>query len=57
MGHQVGVDPVDDARIDISDLKQGGYLRVPAAVAGQQLITTEGGNGAGSVRHESGQNP
>ena len=35
----------------------GGGLRVPAAVAGQQLITTTGGDGAGSARHESGHRP
>ena len=31
VSHQVSVDPVDDAGIDISDLKQGGHLRVPGA--------------------------
>ena len=28
VSHQVGVDPVDDASIDISHLKQGGDLRI-----------------------------
>lgn len=31
MGHEVGVDPVDDSRIDISHLEEGGHLRVPGA--------------------------
>ena len=29
MGHKVGVDQVDDSRVDISDLKQGVHLRFP----------------------------
>ena len=31
VSHQVSVDPVDDARVDISHLNQGGHLRVPGA--------------------------
>ena len=31
VSHKVGVDPVDDAGIDISDLKQGWRLRVPGS--------------------------
>ena len=31
VSHKVGVDPVDDAGIDISDLKQGGHLWIPGA--------------------------
>ena len=30
VGHKVGVDPVDDAGIDISDLKQGAHLHLGA---------------------------
>ena len=31
MGDEGSVDPVDDARIDISDLKQRRHLRIPGA--------------------------
>ena len=31
VSHKVGVDPVDDAGIDISDLKQGAHLQLGAA--------------------------
>ena len=31
MSHQVSIDPVDEARIDISQLEQCGGLRVPGA--------------------------
>ena len=30
VGHKVGVDPIDDAGIDISDLKQGAHLQLGA---------------------------
>ena len=35
MSHQVGVDPVDDARIDISDLEQRWNLRVAGSTLTQ----------------------
>ena len=31
VGHKVGVDPIDDACIDIGHLKQGGDLRISGA--------------------------
>ena len=40
MSHQVGVDPVDDSRIDISDLEQGQHLWVPGTMT-RLLVPTE----------------
>ena len=40
MSHQVGVDPVDDSRIDISDLEQGQQLWVPGTMT-RLLVPTE----------------
>ena len=40
MNHQVGVDPVDNSRIEISDLEQGGHLRVPGTMT-RLLVPTE----------------
>ena len=39
--HQVSVDPVDNAGIDISHLKQGGHLRVTGTTV-TQLRENEG---------------
>ena len=39
VSHKVGVDPVDDAGIDISDLKQGGYLWVAGAAIDPEIPT------------------
>ena len=40
VSHQVGVDPVDDSRIDISDLEQGQHLWVPGTMS-RLLVPTE----------------
>jgi len=39
VSHKVGVDPVDDAGIDISDLKQGGHLWVAGAAIDPEIPT------------------
>ena len=39
VSYEVGVNPVDDAGIDISHLKQGGHLRVPGAAIDPEIPT------------------
>ena len=41
MSHEVGVDPVDDARIDISDLEQRWHFRIPGATIDPDHVRQE----------------